>query len=195
MVLSGPPVAAAWKRMEVLLNADAESFHAAYWASRDAYDRGGLSGVAYWHKVAEALHQTMNETTLSELIAADTAVWTDPNEPMIAWAVHLQQTGFKTGILSNIGDEMESGILQRFPWLKDFTHRTFSHRLGVAKPDASIYRHAALGLGLAPSEILFIDDRAENIAAARAAGMAAIHYTDHEKFLAAMQTAGYGEMI
>ncbi|WP_263380254.1 HAD family hydrolase [Granulicella paludicola] len=195
MVLSGPPVGAAWKQMETLLHADAESFHAAYWASRDAYDRGVLSGVAYWQRVAAALGEDLDDTTLAELIAADTAVWTEPNEPMIAWAARLQRAGFKTGVLSNLGDEMEAGILRRFAWLADFNHHTFSHRLGMAKPDAAIYRHAAVGLGLAPAEVLFIDDRAENIAAARAAGMAAIQYVDYPSFLAVMESAGYSDLL
>jgi putative hydrolase of the HAD superfamily len=195
MVLSGPPVGAAWQRMETLLEADAESFHAAYWASRDAYDRGALSGVAYWHVVAAALHRPLSDLPLAELIAADTAVWTDPNEPMIAWASSLQLAGIKTGILSNIGDEMEAGVLQRFAWLHNFTHKTFSHRLGVAKPDAPIYQQAIDGLGVSPSEILFIDDRAENIAAARAAGMAAIQYGDHLTFLEDMRSAGYSYLL
>jgi FMN phosphatase YigB (HAD superfamily) len=89
---------------------------------------------------------------------------------MIDWAAALQRAGIQTGVLSNVGDAMEAGIVARFPWLAKFNHRTFSHRLGMAKPDAAIYRHAAEGLGVAADEILFVDDLEENVAAARAAG-------------------------
>lgn len=190
MVLSGPPDAAAREEMKRLLGVDEESFQAIYWKHRDAYDRGALSGVAYWEAVARELHRTLDAPKLSALIAADNALWTQPNQAMIDWAVALQRAGVKTGVLSNIGDAMEAGILARFPWIADFAHHTFSHRLGIAKPDEAIYRHAAEGLGVPVEAILFLDDREENILAARAAGMVAIQYTSHAAFLAEMHHMG-----
>ncbi len=49
-----------------------------------------------------------------------------------------------------------------------------SHDVGLAKPDAEIYEHAAAlvyaKLNISPANILFIDDNPDNIDAARAAG-------------------------
>lgn len=189
LVLTGPPHPAAWERMKSLLHADESAFHAAYWRPRHDYDRGSLIGKAYWQSVADDLGQSPDETTLQSLIEADNELWTQPNQPMIDWAAALQTAGVRTGILSNLGDEMEIGVTKRCPWLQGFDHRTFSHHLGTAKPDPVIYRHAAEGLGVAPAHVLFIDDREDNIAAARAAGMQAIRYTDHAAFEAAMRLA------
>ena len=113
-------------------------------------------------------------------------LWTDLNEPMVAWVKELQQRGMRTGILSNIGDRMEMGVRKKLDWLDDFHHCTWSHRLNMAKPEAAIYQYAAQGLGTSPEHILFIDDREENILGARSAGMVAVHYTEHEAFLAEM---------
>jgi putative hydrolase of the HAD superfamily len=199
MVLSGPPNPAARARMEQLLDAPSDRFHEAYWEYRDAYDRGALSGEAYWRAVASYLGRTVAPSVLAELIAADTALWTQPNEPMIAWAAALQRAGIKTGILSNLGDAMELGIRGHFPWLQDFAHHTFSHHLGIAKPDPAIYRHAAEGLATPAQEILFIDDREENIRAAREAGMVAVQYPvregGHAEFVAEMQRLGMGTLL
>ena len=173
LVLSGPPDPAAREEMKQILGVDEERFRAIYWRHRDDYDRGTLNSVAYWERVAHDLHRPLDAKKLSALIAADNAHWTQPNQAMIDWAAALQSAGIKTGILSNIGDAMEAGIVARFPWIADFTHRTFSHRLGIAKPDAAIYQHAAEGLGVPTGEILFVDDREENVAAARAAGQVA----------------------
>jgi putative hydrolase of the HAD superfamily len=186
MVLSGPPDPLAQARLEELLEASPESFRETYWEFRDAYDRGALSGVTYWTAVAERLERPVNHDLLRELIAADTALWTQPNAPMIEWAAALQQAGIKTGILSNLGNAMELGIRNRFAWLADFDHHTFSHWLGIAKPDTAIYRHAAEGLATPPPQILFVDDREENIRAAREAGMQAIQYSTHSAFVATM---------
>jgi putative hydrolase of the HAD superfamily len=195
LVLSGPPDPAAREEMKQILGVDEERFRAIYWRHRDDYDRGTLNSVAYWERVAHDLHRPLDAKKLSALIAADNAHWTQPNQAMIDWAAALQSAGIKTGILSNIGDAMEAGIVARFPWIADFTHRTFSHRLGIAKPDAAIYQHAAEGLGVPTGEILFVDDREENVAAARAAGMHAIQYIDHADFLQQMQAAGFSGLI
>jgi putative hydrolase of the HAD superfamily len=195
LVLSGPPDPAAWERMKSLVHADEAGFHAAYWRHRNDYDRGALTAEAYWRNVAEDVRKTFDGALLEQLVEADTALWTQPNQPMIDWAAALQRAGVKTGILSNIGDAMETGVLSRCAWLSEFAHHTFSHRLGIAKPEAEIYRHAAEGLGVAPADILFIDDREENIAAARAAGMQAVQYTDHATFLRAMHDEGFGDLL
>jgi putative hydrolase of the HAD superfamily len=195
LVLSGPPDPAAWEGLKRLLSADEAAFHDAYWKHRDAYDRGSLTAEAYWQQVAEDLHRPLDESTIQRLIDIDTDVWTQPNQPMIDWSAALQRAGMKTGILSNIGDAMERKIVARCPWLADFAHHTFSHRLKIAKPQPAIYRHAAEGLNVAPSGILFIDDREENIAAARTAGMQAVLYTTHEAFLRAMKDRGYESLL
>ena len=175
-----------------MLGAEEKRFQAAYWKYRDAYDRGALSAQTYWETVARDLEKPIDARTLRALIDADTAVWTQPNVEMMEWAARLNRAGIKTGILSNIGDAMELGVLGRFPALAEFSHHTFSHRLGIAKPDAAIYRHAVEGLGVPAEEILFVDDREENIVAARAAGMVAVQYLGHEGFVEEMQRLGLG---
>lgn len=51
-----------------------------------------------------------------------------------------------------------------------------SARVGTAKPDADIYRFAAKSVDVAPERCLFVDDTAGHVAAARAVGMAGLHY-------------------
>ena len=195
LVLTGPAHPPAWERMKSLLHAGEESFHTAYWRPRQDYDSGALTGEAYWRRVAADLHQEAPDATVKALLDADTDLWTQPNQPMIDWAASLQAAGIFTGILSNLGDAMETGVRERCPWLHAFNHLTFSHRLRTTKPDPTIYAHAAAGLGVHPEEILFIDDREDNIAGALAAGMQAIRYLDHDSFLSAMQTSGLGSLL
>jgi len=195
MVLSNVPEALDWRALEKVLNAEETVFQAAYWKYRDAYDRGALSAQTYWETVARDLHEPIDAEILHALIDADTVVWTQPNVEMMEWAARLNRAGVKTGILSNIGDAMEIGVLGRFPALAEFSHRTFSHRLGIAKPDAEIYRHAVEGLGVPAAEILFVDDREENILAARAAGMMAVQYLGHDRFVVEMRRLGLGSLL
>jgi putative hydrolase of the HAD superfamily len=194
-VLSGPPDPLAWRRMQTILGVTDPDFHDAYWRHRHNYDLGVLDGCAYWRTVAADLHRPLAGTQLDELIDADIDLWTQPNQPMIDWARSLQSGGTATAILSNIGDAMEIGILQRFPWLGQFTHHTFSHRLRIAKPDERIYRHAIAAIAVSPQEALFIDDRIENVDAARALGIHAIQYVGQEAFLRELESCEFSGLL
>ncbi len=196
MVLSGPPDPAAWTHMQALTGQDESTFRHSYWVRRHEYDRGDLDGRNYWRHTAqpESPH-TVPEHLIDALIDADTTLWTQPNQPMIDWAIALQRAGIRTGILSNIGDAIAEGVQSRLPWLAAFDHRTWSHALKIAKPEPEIYAHAAAGLATPPEHILFIDDREDNIAAAESAGMHTIIYGTHVKFVEEMYARGFAYLL
>jgi putative hydrolase of the HAD superfamily len=191
LVLSAPPDPATWERMRTLLGVDGGRFHAAYWRPRNEYDRGVLDGPGFWRAVAAELGRSLSDDELTALLDADVLLWTQPNQPMIDWAAALQRAGVRTGVLSNIGDAMEAGVMRRCKWMADFNHHTFSHRLRMVKPEAAIYRHAIAGLGVPAENVLFIDDREENVEAARAAGLQAIQYVDHASFVKALRAENF----
>jgi putative hydrolase of the HAD superfamily len=194
-VLSCPPNAVAWARLRSISGLDETRMHAAYWEFRHQYDCGTLTGVDYWHAVAAHAGVSFDAKQLAELEAADIDVWTDLNQPMVEWAIRLQRAGVRTGILSNIGDAMGKGIVARFPWLAGFDYCTWSYELKLAKPDPAIYIKTAEFLHAAMNEILFIDDREENIAAAAALGMQTLHYTEQEAFELEMRGRGLAELL
>jgi putative hydrolase of the HAD superfamily len=68
-------------------------------------------------------------------------------------------------------------------FLDPFDHVTFSYEIGSVKPEPAIYQDAVAGLGLKPGEILFLDDRTENVEGARAAGLLAEVFSTWEEFL------------
>lgn len=183
LVLSGPPDPIAQRRMENILNTTNSELSEAYWRHRLDYDLGILNGISFWRTVGAELGHPPNEDELAQLLQADVDLWTQPNQPMIDWAAALQDAAISTGILSNMGDAMETGIVARFPWIARFQHSTFSHNLGLAKPDERIYRHAITAVGEPAEAILFIDDRPENVEAARTLGIQSIQYTSHEDFV------------
>jgi putative hydrolase of the HAD superfamily len=195
MVLSAPPDPAAWQRMRQITGFDEETLHRGYWAFRHEYDRGDLNGLAYWEQVAITAGTTFTAEQITDLIEADVDLWTRLNAPMLDWAQRLQRAGIRTGILSNIGDAMTDGLLKKFDWISGFHHCTWSYRLRVAKPESAIYKAAAEGLETAPGNILFLDDKIENIQAARDSGMHAIQYRDHDSFEREMKELGLSSLL
>lgn len=189
MVLSGPPDSSAWGRMRTITGLNEEQLHRGYWAHRHAYDRGDLDSTAFW-TLATTDAGMLTPDRLASLIAADTDLWGQLNPPMLAWVRNLQAAGFRTGILSNMPDAMEAGLRARHRWIEGFHHCTWSHAINMAKPEPGIYQYAVEAMATPADQILFLDDKAENIAAALSIGMNAIQYTDHALFEQEMRARG-----
>jgi len=194
-VLSLDADAAAWAHIRTLTGLSEEMLHKLYWEHRDAYDQGLLSGIEFWQTIAREGGFPLDDALLTSLLAADVEVWGTINEPILAWVKRLQARGIKTGILSNIGDAMESGLRKKHSWIEAFTHHTWSHRHKIIKPSAEIYKFAVDGLGCPAAQVLFVDDREKNVDGAIAAGLQAILYTTQDEFVAAMRERGFGELL
>ena len=79
--------------------------------------------------------------------------------------------------------EIEVGRFNRERGLfAPFDRAFLSTELGLHKPSRAIFERALAELGCAPPEAVFTDDRLENVVAARAVSMHAIHYGEFEDF-------------
>jgi putative hydrolase of the HAD superfamily len=194
-VLSNPPDPAAWTRLLDITGLDDPTLHAAYWHFRHDYDRAALTGPSYWQAVADRTGITLTAAQLKNLLAADVDLWSSLNLPMVEWAARLQHAGVRTGILSNIGDCMAEGIMAKFPWLAGFDHCTWSYALHMAKPEPEIFLETAEALGTSPPNILFLDDREDNIAAAKTLGFQTLRYTTHAAFEQEMRERGLTSLL
>lgn len=58
-----------------------------------------------------------------------------------------------------------------------FERNFYSHEMGLRKPNPAIFEKALKETGLNPQETLFVDDLAENVAAAEAVGINGLHIT------------------
>jgi putative hydrolase of the HAD superfamily len=80
------------------------------------------------------------------------------------------------GALNNEARETNAYRFRTFSLGNYFRVALSSCYLGLRKPEPAIYLRALDILGRPPERILFIDDRAENVAGATAAGMKAIQF-------------------
>ncbi len=94
----------------------------------------------------------------------------------------LKARGYITGILSDQTDWLDR-LDARYDFYQLFDRVYNSYYLGKGKHDPSLFSDVAADLGIAPADILFVDDNADNVARARASGMQTIHYVDREGFL------------
>lgn len=165
--------------MVSLSGLDELTFERHYWELRDRYDGGFLSCEEYFREiVARGGSAPLSEATLAAMVEADCRMWTHINEPMVDWVLAVKRAGYKLGILSNLGDALVRHMLAHFEWLAAFDHLTWSSEHRLYKPQPEIYLLTLKALGVEPCEAIFIDDKAENIAAAKACGMEGILFTD-----------------
>jgi epoxide hydrolase-like predicted phosphatase len=90
---------------------------------------------------------------------------------------------FKTAILSNAGSDSRKMFTEVFGFHRLVDEMIISAEERVSKPDMRIYQLALDRLGVKPEEALFLDDLAENVAAARELGMTAVHFRDTRQAL------------
>lgn len=104
---------------------------------------------------------------------------------MLDLVTQLRSQGYITGILSDQTHWLDK-LDARDDFYKHFDHIYNSYYRGKGKRDPSHFSDVAAELGLAPAEILFVDDSAEHVVTAESAGMQAIQYVDRESFMEAL---------
>jgi putative hydrolase of the HAD superfamily len=89
---------------------------------------------------------------------------------------------FKLALVSDAWPSLEA-VYVAAGFRDCFSSFVISSKLGTAKPDPRMYRTALEGLGLAPEEVVFVDDSKKNCAGARAVGISRTYLLCREKRL------------
>ncbi len=113
-----------------------------------------------------------------------------PIEPMVELQAALRRRGIPTYIFSNTNDLAICHIRRAFPFYGNFDGYILSYQHGVMKPDAGLYEVVERQSGRRGSEILYLDDRPENVAAGTARGWQVILQETPEKSRAAIERLG-----
>jgi len=188
-VLSLPPRVSDYQELAALAGVDGKLFEAVYWGQRADYDRGAIDGPTYWRRIAKATGMEITPAQIQTLIAADIAIWMRANPVMMEWVRALKNRGLKIAVLSNMPIEISRYMRHHAPWFKDFDYVCFSAEVHLAKPEAAIFHACMKALRSRPEECLFIDDRTENVEAARALGMQAVKFVSVQEL--AVETQPY----
>lgn len=155
----------------------AETFRAAYWQHRHAYD-AGLPVSEYWQRVLATVgsDRASDADDLAWLIEQDVASWLHYDDDVWTLAADFRARGGRTAFLSNSGPEVMARLRRdrRIDHLFDAV--VISCEVGLSKPDPHIYRYCLDRLGLGPPQVLFVDDRADNIEGAARIGLRTLHF-------------------
>ncbi|RKN45002.1 HAD family hydrolase [Streptomyces hoynatensis] len=92
-------------------------------------------------------------------------------------------------LFTNNGPLEEEALPRRYPAaFEGFGQLLFSHRLGRRKPDPAAFGAALRRLGAEPGEVLFLDDSAANVDAARRLGWTAFRFRGPDDLARALRS-------
>ena len=102
------------------------------------------------------------------------------NDSLLEFSQSLRPT-YRLGMLSNIGRGGMEPFFSTSQQSDLFDAVVLSNEVGVSKPDVRIYEIIAERLGVDTAVCVMVDDRAENIDGAVAAGMQGVLYQTNEQ--------------
>jgi len=156
------------------------------------FEHGELSGEEFTQAVCQSLSaEPVGSAKLLDAVS-------DMFEPIASMRLVLErvrQAGFGVGLLSNTCHAHWDWIVrQRYePTEFEFDALILSYEIGSMKPDPPIYKAAEQIAGTRPERILFLDDRPENVAGARAHRWQAEQCLGGDSAIKALQRAGVME--
>ena len=103
----------------------------------------------------------------------------------------LHHEGFLLTLLSNMPLELSRHVTKSFPSLSTFEYLIYSCDYGSIKPELAIDRNCLELLKAAPQDILYLDDRAENIEAAARLGINSVLFDTAEKTASRVESRFY----
>ena len=148
-----------------------ESFLKGYWDYRLAYDRADLDVNEYWVNRMKTFGVNLTPEQIAKIVVVDSKSWSRLNPISVEWVKQLQAAGLQLAVLSNMPLDLKNYLVAHLDLFSHFQYLIFSCDVHLVKPEPEIYQHCLNALKLAPQEILFLDDKIENIEGAQKFGI------------------------
>ena len=111
------------------------------------------------------------------------------NPEMYVLVDQLKAQQIPVALLSNIDDRL-SNLIRDFGFYEPFEPCLLSCEIGVEKPDLKAYELLLKTLNLPAKDVVFIDDRPENVEAAKTLGLDAILFKSEQQLRNELRTRG-----
>jgi glucose-1-phosphatase len=147
------------------------------------YETGDISTADFLNGLRTVFN---NKFTIGRLQKAFSGIIQQPIAGTSAIVSRLAGS-YQTALVSNTSEIHFNASLEKVPALGILQKHYLSYQLQVMKPAAGFYDAIIQDQGRVPSELLFIDDLAENVQAAKAAGMQVIQFTSSIQLQIALQ--------
>ncbi|MDR2942372.1 MAG: HAD-IA family hydrolase [Treponema sp.] len=137
---------------------------------RGEWDRGVYDGIGHYRFILAKEGVSLNDGSLARIVQADFESWSRINPATVKLMRDIKAAGLRLGILSNIPRDFPRDSVSVFA---EADIAVFSCDLGIIKPEAGIYEKLREKAGCAYEEIVFFDDKVDNVNKARELGIQA----------------------
>ena len=158
---------------------DHDDFERRHAAIDQAWERDEIGVDEYLRQTVFYQARSFTQDEFLEAMHAQSAVLEDSGIGILRQLSASEQYVLAT--VNNESRAMNEFRLAKFNLIDDFDAFFSSCYLGLRKPDRRIYQVALDVLQRDPEEVVFIDDRAENVAAASSLGIHGIRYEGSAK--------------
>lgn len=151
--------------------------------------RAGSTGTFSLNEVYRHLVEALglSDSQLRQFMEDIWAEYIGELNPDMAEYFRSLHASFQTGIISNSFVGAREKEQARFKIEEYADIIIYSHEVGLLKPNPAIYLLCCRRLGVAPEEVVFLDDKPENVTAAEATGMHAILFENSKQAIADLE--------
>jgi putative hydrolase of the HAD superfamily len=184
-VLMSSGFASSADDLEAVLGLDRETIRTSYVRWEEPFDLGKIDAETFWRNVQADLGTNVDWRTLDRLVLSNY----EPNLSAIR-LLDACSSRYRTALLSNTRKEWFEHLDHQYELTSRADQSFLSYQLGLKKPDPRIYRHMISEIGASPASIFFLDDREENVDAARREGLRASVFTSTEEAISDLVAHG-----
>jgi len=149
------------------------------------YESGGLTSEEFFDDLCRLSGLRMTFPEFRQ-------IWASVLAPQLLISEDLLKTlrlRYSMILISNTNEVHVNHIAERHRVFDYFDHKIFSYEVGVMKPDLKIFEHAISLSGKRPEKHFFIDDRQENVLAARQLGIHTHQFMSEAGLVSALKGA------
>ncbi len=149
-----------------------------------AFETGRIGTGEFARKLIDGLELSCSESELIDFFSA----WPRGLFPGVPELLDRLRRRYRLALLTNTHELHWSRFVAEFDLPRRFDAVFASHLVGLVKPEREIYLRVSEDLDTAPESILFVDDNADNVAAAAALGFRARLVRGYEELEKTLRT-------
>ena len=165
------------ERLAKELNINSRILQDFWFERRDKMITGKMTEDEYLKEFLTKTKMTISLDKMKEFIRSNNII----DNEMLDLLKQLKKNYPVFALTNDVSEWLEYRI-NKFNLNQYFDLIISSSDVGLAKPDVAMYECLLEKLNLKPEEIVFIDNRKENIVAAVNLGIKSFHFTNREKF-------------
>lgn len=145
------------------------------------------SGRTDFDEFAAAFIQEFGLTASAAVVQHEFLEFVQAPFPNCEAVLNALKANYHVSLLSNTNPAHHQRLSDRYNFYEPFDALFLSYQLGIMKPNPAIFRQVLSVLQVDPQAVVFFDDGARNVAAARSVGMHAYQVHSPDELMTVVQ--------